>query len=311
MARKKAKKRSQAPVALVYFITLLLALSLVGGVSYYFLKKYDVFKTDDESSGTEKSTSVNLLFARVNETGEFRDLCVFRIDSAKKEIIIVPQPDVTKTSTGKQYREVMAESGINGLERAVGQALGIQIDYHATVTDSAFEQVADIMGGMTYTAPQELYHISQKSGRDDISLQKGDSVTLNARQIRNLMDLNIFNNNKQGNLEFMGQAMEEVVNNGFRQATMLKDNLYNIYEILMVGSDTNITKEAFNEIRKYLNVMLDERDIPARVMQPEGFWNNDYTAFTMKDEFRTSVASAFGVKPSESSVVTTKPTEPE
>ncbi len=46
-------------------------------------------------------------------------------------------------------------------------------------------------------------------------------------------------------------------------------------------------------------------------MQPEGFWNNDYTAFTMKDEFRTSVASAFGVKPSESSVVTTKPTEPE
>jgi hypothetical protein len=66
-----------------------------------------------------------------------------------------------------------------------------------------------------------------------------------------------------------------------------------------------------DKIRKYLNVMLDERDIPARVMKPEGFWNNDYTAFTMKDEFRTSVASAFGVKPSESSVVTTKPTEPE
>ena len=311
MARKKKKKRSQAPVALVYFISLLLGLSLAGGVSYYLLEKYEVFKPSDNDSKQDKTRSTNILFARVSDQGDFRDLAVFRIDPFKKEILIVPQPAMTKTAAGKQYKEVMADSGVSGLQRAVGTALGLNIDYYATVTDSAFEQVIDIMGSMSYKAPQELYHISQESSRDDISIQKGDLVSLTSRQIRNLMDLDIFNNSRQGNLEFAGKALEDVVNNGFRQAAVLQDNLYNIYEIITAGSDTNITKDVYNELRKYLNEMLEERDIPARTLLPEGYWNNDYTAFTMKSEFVSSVGREFGVKTqSGDSSVTTTPTEP-
>ena len=312
MAKKKAKKRSQAPVALVYFITLLLTLSLAGGLSYYLLKKYEIFKPASDDSKEDGTKSVNILFARLSDRGDFEDLCVFRVDPFKKEIVIVPQPAVTKTSGGKQYKEVMKDSGMKGLERAVEETLGVSIDNYATVSDSAFEQVADLMGGMSYTAPQELYHISQESGKDDISIQKGDLVTLTGRQIRNLMTLsNLFNDSKQGNLTFQGLALEGVVNNGFRQNTMLKDNLFNIYEILTKNSDTDITKEVFNKLKRYLNDMLEERDIPARNMAPQGYWNNDYTAFTMKNDYIASVQDAFGVKKQSSqNAQTTKPTEP-
>ena len=273
---KKKKRRSQAPVALVYFLTLLLALSLAGGVSYYLLKKYEVFKPGVTDSEKDSTRCVGIMFARVNDTGDFQDMCVMRIDPFNKEITIVPQSDVTKTSDGKTYREIMNSGGMELLRKKAAENLGgITIDFYATVTNSAFEQVADLMGGMSYTAPQELYHISQESSKDDISLQKGDLVTLSGRQIVNLASYDIFNDKK---------------------------------EIITTGSNTNLTKDAFNEIRRYLEVMLDERDIPAKSLTPQGSWNSDYTAFTMKSDYISQVADTFGVK--KQAAVTAKITEP-
>ncbi len=310
MAKKK-KIRSQAPVALVYFISLLLALSLAGGVSYYLLKKYDVFKPSSADSKKDSTRAVSILFVRVNDTGDFQDLCVMRVDPFTKEIIVVPQSSVTKTSDGRNYKEIFDQGGAAQLRSKVSETLGsVPIEYYATITNSSFEQVADLMGGMSYTAPQELYYISQESGKDDISIQKGDLVTLSGRQIINIASLDIFNTKKQGNLEFLGVALEQVINNGFRQTAVTKDNLYNIYEIMTTGSDTNITKDAFNEIRRYLEAMLDERVIPAKTLAPTGTWNSDYTAFTMGKEYISIVTNAFGVKNPAVTTANTVPTEP-
>lgn len=310
--KNKKKKRSQAPVALVYFLTLLLALSLAGGISYYLLKKYDVFKPDANDSKGDGTRNVSILFARVDETGDFKDLCVMRIDPFNKEITIIPQSDVTKTKDGKTYKEIMNNGGTELLKKKVAENLGgISIEYYATVSNSAFEQISDLMGGMSYTVPQELYHISQESSKDDISLQAGDLVTLSGRQIVNIASYDIFNDKKAGNLSFLGLALEQVLNNGFRQATVTRDNLYNIFEIITTGSDTNITKETFMEIRKYLEVMLDERAIPAKSLAPQGSWNSDYTAFTMSSDYIAQVAEKFGVKADpKSTAAQTKPTEP-
>ena len=163
---------------------------------------------------------------------------------------------------------------------------------------------------MSYTAPQELYYISQESNRDDISIQKGDLVTLSGRQIINLATLDIFNNKKEGSLDFLSSALEQVINNGFRQAAVTKDNLYNLYEIMSTGSDTNVTKEVFNEFRRYLDIMFDERDIPAKTLTPKGSWNADYTAFTNGDDYIDQVKSVFGVKSGSITTAGTVPTEP-
>lgn len=311
MAKKK-KRRSQAPVALVYFLTLLLALSLAGGISYYLLNKYEVFKPTTDNSKTDSTRTVSVLFARVSDQGDFQDLCVMRIDPFYKEIILVPQSNLTKCANGQTYREVLNNGGMTLLKNKVAENLGgIQIDYYATVSNSSFEQIADFMGAMSYTAPQELYYISQENSKDDISLQKGDLVTLSGRQIINLASLDIFNNKKQGNLEFLSSALEQIINNGFRQASATRDNLYNLYEILIAGSDTNITKDVFNEVRRYFEAMLDERAIPAKSLEPQGSWNSDYTAFTMSSDYVSQVAQSFGVtQPAAVEAQTTQPTEP-
>lgn len=310
MAKKK-KPRSQAPVALVYFLTLLLALSLAGGVSYYLLKKYEIFKPQTNDSDKDSTRSVGILFARVNDQGDFQDLCVIRINPFNKEITIVPQSDLTKCADGLNYREAFNNGGVSLLKNKVAENLGgIPIEYYATVTNSSFEQIADFMGAMSYTAQQELYYISQESSKDDISLQRGDLVTLTGRQIVNLASLDLFNNKKQGNLEFLSQAIEQVINNGFRQASVTKDNLYNLYEIMITSSDTNITKDVFNELRRYLEQMLDERVIPAKSLLPQGTWNDDYTAFTMSNDYKTLVTEVFGIKKEVSADITTQPTEP-
>ena len=125
----------------MYFITLLLALSLVGGVSYYLLNKYEVFKSGSGDSKKDSTRSVSIMFARVSDEGDFRDLCIMRVDPFNKEINLVAQSDLTKTEGGQNYREIFQSGGAALLRNKVSDNLGgIPIEYYMTVTDSAFEQ---------------------------------------------------------------------------------------------------------------------------------------------------------------------------
>ena len=70
MAQTKAhkkKRRSQAPIALVYFITMIIFLFVIGMLALYALREFGVIGNDDSNSDAGiKSPVYNTLFARVN-----------------------------------------------------------------------------------------------------------------------------------------------------------------------------------------------------------------------------------------------------
>ena len=94
MAQTKAhkkKRRSQAPIALVYFITMIIFLFVIGMLALYALREFGVIGNDDSNSDAGiKSPVYNTLFARVNSKGVLADATVIRVAPDAKKIIIIP-----------------------------------------------------------------------------------------------------------------------------------------------------------------------------------------------------------------------------
>ena len=290
-AAKKKKRKSQAPVALVYFVTVLLFLGMFAMLSIYLLKEFNVI--DDKSNNTDAVTTsitFNNLYARVNSKGVLADLAVVRISPATQRIVVVPMSAFTicKSDSSKNFREIYEAGGITKLKSEIKETFGFEIDNYMSITNSAFETVADIFGGMTYTPEEELYYLSQENNDNDISLSAGQLENLSGRQIRLLCQYPVFSNGREGNLQFLGQALTSLLNSAFQQSNITTDNLQNIYEITTANSDTDMTTDDFKLQKSYIKEMLLENLTPAEEMCPEGTWT-DNNKFEVSDDFVANI----------------------
>lgn len=276
--RKKRKRRSQAPVALVYFVTVIIFMALLSALSVYLLKRFNIIRNQQEEEAVVTNKNFNDMLARVNSKGVLADITIMRIDPENQSILVIPIPSlmVTRTDPSKTFRDVFEAQGMSGVRNEVEMTFGITIDNYITLTNESFERVADLCGGITYTAPEELYRLSKENDENDISIERGELVTLSGRQIRLLAQLDdLFSNGRQGNNDFLGEAVEELVNSAFQQANVTIDNLDNIYHIMTQNSDTDMDEESWKLQKSYLKDMLTSGLSPAKKMLPTGKWSED------------------------------------
>lgn len=285
-ARKRKKKRSQAPVALVYVVTVLVFMALISMLSIYLLKTYHIIDEDKEEEPVVTVQTFNDLFARVNSKGALADMTLIRIDPTDNSILVVPISASTLNSAdNKSMRDIYAESRMAGVKEAVEGTLGMKVDNYATLTNEAFERVCDIYGGITYKASEELYYLSKDNDANDISIMKGELTTLGGRQIRLLTQYPVFSNGKQGNNEFLGEAMESLINSMFQQAYITQDNLDNIYNMITENSDTDMNIDDFKLQKSFIKDMLTSGITPAEKMVPEGVWGQNDETFVINHDF--------------------------
>ena len=228
----------------------------------------------------------NDLFARVNSKGVLSDMTLIRIDPTDNSILVVPISALTVNTQNKvTMRDTYADAGMAGVKEAVEATLGMKVDNYATLSNESFERVCDIYGGITYQATEELYYLSQENDENDISISKGELVTLGGRQIRLLTQYPVFSNGKQGNNEFLGAAMESLINSMFQQSYITRDNLDNLYNIITTNSDTDMNIDDFKLQKSYIKDMLSGGIVPAVKMVPEGTWAENDENFTISDKF--------------------------
>ena len=296
------KKRSQAPVALVYVVTLLVFMAVFGYIAYRIIKQMDSWRKDETVSSVETDPSFNLLFARIEKTGVLRDAAVLRFSPEEDKVFILPISAYTvNSSSGKTFSEIYETGGARQLEKSVETVFGIKIDNYLTVSKSAFETVADIIGGIVYTPQEDLYKLAEKDA-DDISYQAGKAVDMSGHMVTQILGENVFSNGYKGNLDFLGTVLEQLVNNAFQQSNFTKTSLENMYTQLSGGGDTDYTKNEFADDKSNLNAMLDRRlNKPAVLMVPEGEWREDYR-FVPAATFVNDLKEVFGGKSSKGAV---------
>ena len=284
--KKKRKKRSQAPVALVYFITLLAFLGLIGLLALMIVDRL----TNKEEAKVDFSNtyidSFNTMYARVNDQNVLSDLCIVRICPEQAKILVVPVSAFTVSDTDgvSTFREVYESGGIRQLQTAVDKTFGIATDYYATVSNQAFEDCADIIGGFLYAPSEELYYISQTND-NDVSIRENEAVVLTGRQIRLICQYPVFSAGRQGNTEFLGTAITSLLNNAFDQVDLTTNSLDIMYKKVADKGATNLSENDYKEQKVYIKEMLNKKVQPTYSMIPEGQWTDD-KHFTVSPEFK-------------------------
>lgn len=284
--RRKKKRRSQAPVALVYFITVIIFMALLMLLAIYLLKHFNIIRSDTGDDQVVTNHSYNDLLGRINSKNVLTEMTLLRIDPENKSIIVVPIPSwtVIRGDSSRTLRDVYEFEGMDGVARNVEKTYGITVDNYVGMSNEAFERIADLCGGITYTSMEELYYISQESDENCILIEKGQPANLSGRQIRLLTQYPVFSNGKQGNVEFLGEAVETLINNAFQHSEIITDNLDNIYNIMTSNSDTDFSTDEWKLQKSYIKAMLLENIVPANRIIPEGSWS-DNDRFTVSDAF--------------------------
>ncbi|WP_295154753.1 LCP family protein [uncultured Ruminococcus sp.] len=305
--RRRKKRRSQAPVALIYFLTLLIFLALFGMFARYLMNRLNTKQEDEIDYSETYIDSYNTLYARVNGKNVLSDLFLMRICPEQGKMLFIPLSAFTVSSSdGATFREVYADGGIRKLKESVDETLGISTDYYCTLSNQSFEDIIDIIGGFLYAPEEELYHLSADDG-NDISLRANKAVTLSGKQVRLICQTNIFSKGRQGNTEFLGQALVGVCNNAFDQIEITTNSLDIIYGKISASSSTNITENDFKQHKTYIKEMLKKQLQPAYSMVPEGQWAASGDSFTISPEFKQKIYDEMeATKSSQKSGIITK-----
>ena len=298
--KNKKKKRSQAPIALVYFIALCVCLVTVGGTVLMLFKNNNFMNFGNaESTAYEGYTSNDcktVLFARVNSKNVLHDLVIYRLDPTKDKLFIVPLTAYTyDTASGKDLKQALEAGGMPGLTQAVESCYGISIDRYMTVSNSAFQNFCDQLGGYTYTAPEDLYYLSGDKDTDanDVALKAGSTQNLMGKQIRLIMTYPVFSEGRQGNIKFMASALETMLKSAFALPDSTKGELDIWYNILKKKADTNFEEEDYTQMKGIVTDMLDRATAPVIALTPTGTWSEDEKQFIPAQGFKDELAEQF------------------
>ena len=298
--KRNKKKRSQAPIALVYFAALCVCLVVVGGMVLTLFQRYDILslgKSDSEAyEGYTSDDCTTILFARINSKNVLHDMLLYRLDPTKDKIFLMPvTPYMLDQSTGYTLKQTLESGGMQTLTDSVSRCLGVDIDYYMTISNGSFDNICDQFGGYTYTALEDLYYLSgdMDSEKNDVTIKKGSTQTLMGRQIRLVMTYPVFSEGKQGNMKFMAAAFETMVAEAFALPDSTKGNLDVFYNLAKKKSDTTFTDENYNVMKGILVDMLARGVSPAVSLTPTGTWNADETQFIVNEAFCEELQNQF------------------
>lgn len=81
----------------------------------------------------------------------------------------------------------------------------------------------------------------------------------------------------------MGEALEQLVTSALRQTSITKNNLDNMYNIIIENSDTDWDRNSFKIHKTYIKNMLDTNDTECILLTPDGEWSDN--KMTVSDQF--------------------------
>lgn len=287
MAEKAKIKKSQTPVALVYFATMLLFLAVFGLVASFLINRIDELNQPDAPEPTPVTPTFNTLYARVNSKNVLADMSIVRISPENNSVTVIPLSSFIKADNDLTFREIYNDGGMKELKNSVESSLSLTVDNYLTISNDAFDTIVDLLGGVIYTPSEELYYLSDNDA-DDISLRKGKTVTLVGRQVRLLFQYPVFSEGKSGNQEFMGTAMNSIIRSVFKQTSITTNNLDNMYGIITENSTTDLDKTIYKTQKSYIKQMLSTNAVNCKMLLPSGVWTDE--KMELSEDFKNQLA---------------------
>ena len=162
--RKKRKGRWIKRIFILLLILLVLA-ALVALVSK-IIATQPVYDGAD-SLGARKAGSSTILLIGTDEGGTRTDtLMLMNVNTSEKQVSLVSIPRDTRVNGSYSVPKINGVYGINGggeegmemLQQRVKESIGFWPDGYIMVNLDSFVDLVDIMGGVTFNVPQDMYY---------------------------------------------------------------------------------------------------------------------------------------------------------
>lgn len=301
MAENKNKKRkSQAPIALVYFSTMIVFIVIFGAIAIGLMNKVleperiASFVSVADSNPTEENNQTFLYMVK-NDDNNLDAAMLARFMPADGKIMLVPlSPHTTMSADGASQTldQIFKASGAAETAKTVSEILGIGIDRYMSMGEQCFENLCDNIGSITYEVLENMYYVDNDSD-DVVNYKKGDKISLQGYQIRLFMTYPKYKNGYSQNVQTAGDMMKSLINSGFKLQTT-RDNLDSIYSTLLKESaEKNFNAGDFEKTKDFYYYVMDNFDNPADTLIPTGTWSENGYRFTVDDTFKEQIKTVF------------------
>lgn len=300
MAKDKKKRSSQAPIALVYFSTMVIFIVVLGAIALVFMNKLVLepekapsVSVEEDNTPTEKNNQTFFYMVK-NDNNNLETAMLVRFMPADGKIFLAPLSPYTMASSSQTIAQVFESGGASETTNAVSEMLGISIDRYMSMGKECFENVCDNIGSITYEVLEDMYYVDKNS--DDVTnYTKGDKISLQGSEIRLFITYPKYKDGYAQNVIVAGEFMKSLINNGFKLQTT-RDSLESIYSnLLKESAEKNFSASDFEETKEYYYYLIDNFDNPAEMLTPTGTWSEKGYQFTVDDAFKTQLKEAFKI----------------
>lgn len=296
---KKKRKKTQAPVALVYFITLAVVILVIGGISMLVMTK--LVLVDDSSSvsseedltPTKKDNSTKL-YLLVNDRGELEMTMVERVLPKSAKIVLLPISEKTLVEgSQKTLADIYSSVGSQGVKTEIETLLGTEMNNYIVLNHENFENLIDNLASISYTVPENMYYIDEHSD-DIVNYEQGQELTLFGSELRPLLTYPEYENGPGENVKVCGELISSVINQGLKTSLTVQ-NLSATFSSMVKGSeDKDFSLNDFTEkTQSNIQYIIDNSNEPADYITATGSWNAEGTVFTVDEGFKEQLKTLF------------------
>ncbi len=298
------KRKSQIPVAIAYFSTLLACLLIFGLLGRYIVKHYvnlDVGKSTELNQGLDVPVAedrMTILYVQVGQTNKMNHALLVKLLPDICEVKIVPISNKmmsaeNETDNLDEIGNIYDAKGVVGVKNAVETTLGVDVDKYMTVTDSSFDNVVDYIGGVTVAPSEDIFYTDPNTG-EQIVCKKGTSMSLDNNYTRLYVNYPNFSQGAMQNVSALNDIMTRFINEMFLQADNLTNNMDTFFNVIYNNSDTNMTKSDYLSSKKGIIYIAQNGDMPCEALSPSGDWQSGM--LFVDDSFPKALADFFEEK---------------
>ena len=217
------KRSSQAPVLIVYAVTMIICLAVFGSVAMILL---EVFVNQPREarqaaagagSAVVEDSSEEQDFSKARETilfvgadgSNINGMALIRVLPDLLTVKVVPISPYTWSIAGGTEGTIASlfdAGGMSYLKTAVENAYGVSCDKYIKITNDGFKSLVDYLGGTSdYNFPQELYYRNDETGEITSFSQGAATRTLYGDDIRKIVTYPMYEKGNEAKVQVLGE----------------------------------------------------------------------------------------------------------
>ncbi len=307
------KHSSQAPVLIVYVVTMIICLFLFGSVALVLLEVFvnqprearlaasaPVSVSDAENSDEQDFSKARETILFVGAEGSsINGMALIRVLPDLLTVKVVPISPYTWSIAGGTEGTIASlfeSGGMSYLKTAVENAYGVSCDKYIKISNEGFKSLVDYLGGTSsYNFPQELYYRNEATGEITSFAQGAATRTLYGDDIRKIVTYPLYEKGNEARVQVLGELAVSLINSACTyNSGSIVGNIQTIFNVIYNNSDTDLTSKSFTDVRDAYESLISSNPSPATYRMASGIW--DARGYFMVDEnFRTEIKEYFEI----------------